>query len=550
MKPLSVVKRLVFLIALFSVLLIGVGGAGLYTATLALTEVERMYKDRMLPSMQLGALSRNIKMLIAEQLRAFQHDPAGNIAVFHEHLLELHLKNTEKFKNNVNDIFNSLKSQEMRPEERKELETIEIKYNTFINEVLSPVIVAFGKNDFSVEILGDYLIKSAVTGTELDQSIESIINSGEKKANDDFLRAMNDNKKMRLILIGTITLGLFVGVLASWLLARSITRPLQEMRNAFVRIGKSNDFTKDIPISSADEIGQTIYAFNSLQASLRTALHEMTTASLNVGDAASEMIGNVRKSDGDAMATSELASAIAAAIEQMSVSVNHVGDGSKQALTLTEHAGKIADEGAEIIQNTIIEINRIANTVREISRKIDLLHDNSEKIGTIILVIREVAEQTNLLALNAAIEAARAGESGRGFAVVADEVRKLAERTSNATNEIEQMITEVQLGTKTVDDAMKQAVNQVDTGVQYAEHAGEAIAKIHDSAQNAMVVVTDMSYSIVEQGSVSQQIASQVEQVAQTAENNSVTVRDSLQSAIQLDEIAKQMREIVSRFQT
>ncbi|RBL66232.1 methyl-accepting chemotaxis protein, partial [Pseudomonas sp. MWU13-2625] len=144
-------------------------------------------------------------------------------------------------------------------------------------------------------------------------------------------------------------------------------------------------------------------------------------------------------------AQSEASANIAATIEQMTVSINHVADQSAQQSAGAKSAQTLVLDSSGIIEQTIHDIHQISQVVTVSASSIHEMEAHSGEVATVINVIRDIADQTNLLALNAAIEAARAGEQGRGFAVVADEVRKLAERTTKSTQEISSTI-EAMLG--------------------------------------------------------------------------------------------------------
>ncbi len=147
----------------------------------------------------------------------------------------------------------------------------------------------------------------------------------------------------------------------------------------------------------------------------------------------------------------------------------------------------------------MVDINEIAGSVDQASTSIRELGTQSERISSVVAVIREVADQTNLLALNAAIEAARAGEQGRGFAVVADEVRKLAERTAMSTREISEMVESVRSGARAAVERMELAVVRVSAGVERAEGASTSIREIGAASRNAVGMVSEITDAIREQ---------------------------------------------------
>ena len=168
--------------------------------------------------------------------------------------------------------------------------------------------------------------------------------------------------------------------------------------------------------------------------------------------------------------------------------------------------------------------------------------------SSIVSVIKGIAEQTNLLALNAAIEAARAGEQGRGFAVVADEVRLLAQRTANSTQEITEMVDKIQLGTREAVSSMDVGVNQVKSGVEQAQQAGEAIVNIRTSSGNVVRVVDQISLALREQTAASQDVARNVERIAQMSQQNSQAVEETTETARSLQQLAQNLEQQVNVF--
>ncbi len=345
--------------------------------------------------------------------------------------------------------------------------------------------------------------------------------------------------------------GLIAALLAtvfSMLIARSIVLPVSAMKSTMVDIGKTGDFTRRIPVDSKDEIGQTARSFNDLIGSVQTTLHELHDGIDSVFDASRALSASSHQVATSSAHQSEAASAMAATVEQVTVSISHVSEGAHEALQLSRKSGELSDQGSEIIHNAAAGMQQIADTVRQTSVSIEELGQQSTQISSIVQVIREIAEQTNLLALNAAIEAARAGEQGRGFAVVADEVRKLAERTANATGEIGKMIDTIQDTARVAVSSMSGAVGQVDSGVALAQQAGDAINQIKQESEQVHRTVGDISSALVEQSAASNNIASNVEQVARMTEQNSAAAEGTAGAANDLAQLADGMRTAINRF--
>ena len=342
-----------------------------------------------------------------------------------------------------------------------------------------------------------------------------------------------------IVVLITVTQGI--------LTQRSIVPPLQEAVQIASHIA-AGDLTHNIHSGGNNETGQLLSALKAMQDALRTTIGTARRHADALTDAASAMTETSGQVSAASANQSEASASMAAAVEQLAVSIAHVKDNASGAYDASEHAGSLSKEGIAVIHGAAEEVRGAANEIRETASMIDALGSESQRISSVVSVIRDVAEQTNLLALNASIEAARAGEQGRGFAVVADEVRKLAERTSSATSEISETIQRVQGHTTQSMQGMNRAVERVNSGVELAGRAGDAIQKIAQSAEGASVAVSDIRSALYEQTAASSQIASTVERIVQMAEENTAASHSSAASAQALSALAQEMRKTVAHF--
>lgn len=230
------------------------------------------------------------------------------------------------------------------------------------------------------------------------------------------------------------------------------------------------------------------------------------------------------------------------------MSISHIADHASATEATSIATCDLSDGGVQIVMEASGEIARIADSVNVLSQVVSSLGEHSTEISGIVQVIRKIADQTNLLALNAAIEAARAGEQGRGFAVVADEVRKLAENTGEATQKISGMIDSIR---QQIDDAvvyMDDSRNQVQSGVALAERAQDSLGKIRTETHHTLGMIREISAATKEQSVASNEIARNVETIAQMTDENSSVIVQLAGAATHLEQMSSNLQNMANRF--
>ncbi|TRX76822.1 methyl-accepting chemotaxis protein [Pseudomonas mangiferae] len=315
--------------------------------------------------------------------------------------------------------------------------------------------------------------------------------------------------------IGTI-LGVVISLLVlGWLMAR-LLKPLEWLNRSLNEVNRGGgDLTQRLPAQGSDEISLVSREFNGFLQNLQTLISDVMNSSNRVRESttltSSEADLAARRLQEQLMELDQLATAM----QEMASTAEEVARNAQAAAQAALAANQETENGVAVVSRSTEAIKRLANEMDETSHAINELAKLSHNIESILSVITSIADQTNLLALNAAIEAARAGESGRGFAVVADEVRSLASRTQQSTQEIRQMIDQLQNGVKQAEARMQQSSDTASRTAEEAGAANEMLGRIRD----AITRINDMNL----------QIATAAEQQSATTEEinrNTTNIRD------------------------
>ena len=299
--------------------------------------------------------------------------------------------------------------------------------------------------------------------------------------------------------------------------------------------------SEDITGAIADSINYAIEKLRELVATINDTAIMVDSAAKQTENSAGRLeIATETQSREIAAATDSIAS--------MAYSIEQVSGDAERSSDVARHSVEVAHKGGEAVRRTIDGMNTIRETIQDTSKRIKRLGESSQEIGNIVELINDIAEQTNILALNASIQASMAGEAGRGFAVVADEVQRLAERSTNATKQIEVLVRTIQADTNEAVVSMERSTTDVVGGALLAENAGAALDEIEQVSNQIANLVQNISASAREQAGAAEDVTQRTTVLKQISEDASNATAATAASISKLSELASQLRQTVAGF--
>jgi len=349
--------------------------------------------------------------------------------------------------------------------------------------------------------------------------------------------------ELALTFIAILVALAFLGVA----ITRSIVLPVRKTL-AVLGAMASGDLSQNLVIESRDEMHDIALALNQTSNAFRQMLSAAGAAAVSSSSASARMASNAKQTAGRLRDQSLEVEQVAAAMVQMTAAIEEVAAAAMRAGESGAATEIAANQGHQIVDQTLQVIQSAAATTSLAAQKIEALGKSSEQIGEIVSVINEIAGQTNLLALNAAIEAARAGEQGRGFAVVAGEVRRLAERTTGATREIASMIHAIQLETAGAVESMNRGKAEVEAGLSQVQQCGASLNQIVDLAGEVGQMVLTIASSSKAQTTVANQITHSVHGFADFTRHASALGKETATACDELATLAVDLERHLQAF--
>ncbi|HJV66570.1 MAG TPA: methyl-accepting chemotaxis protein [Geomonas sp.] len=362
---------------------------------------------------------------------------------------------------------------------------------------------------------------------------------------------------LRNQIVGSMALMLIVSSATILFVVGRAVRPLHNLTAAAHRISAGN-LEETVPVESNDEIGELAEAFNVMTNVIVRDLKEeiaksgrliasVKEAVVQLSSASNEMMAISAQQASGATQQASAVQEVTTTSEEIAITAKMITSNAKSVETVADDTAKNCNAGRDDVANAIEGMGKVRNQVQSIARAMLELGDNSQKIGGIIEIIDEISDQTNLLALNAAIEAAGAGEAGKRFAIVAQEVKRLADRTVEATRQINGLIGEIQRATNNTIMVTEEGTKAVDAASSLVDKVQLSFASIVGTAHETSRTAKEISLSTQQQTSACEQMAETMSEVRDVAQQVAMSANETERAIAEILELAARLRDITEK---
>jgi methyl-accepting chemotaxis protein len=430
---------------------------------------------------------------------------------------------------------------------KKLLKEFEDARQLYVAEGLLPGVQAIKASDFPAAqvLLATKINPLLDIAIEKGHALAQHEDEGAKHVYEQAIEAVNTSK---LVLILGMVFMSIVALILGYSIISSVVRSTGGMRDAMTRMASDGDLSARVTVLGKDEVAEAATAFNTLISGFANIIRQVNSNAENVTVTAGNLSGASMRIAQGSQAQSAAAASTAAAIEEMTVSISSVAANTDDVRKLSEFSLDKTQQGNQSVTVMINEIQNVQEAVQQIAGSVKEFVDSTRAIAGMTQQVKDIADQTNLLALNAAIEAARAGEQGRGFAVVADEVRKLAEKSAQSANEIDRVTNSLNQKSNHVEATVQSGLRSLQTTHEQVERVSVVLAEGGDAVARSSHGVNDIAVAVGEQSLASNEIARNVERIAQMSEENYAAVAMNTQEIAHLEELSKSLQTAVSRF--
>jgi methyl-accepting chemotaxis protein len=390
--------------------------------------------------------------------------------------------------------------------------------------------------------------KGARHVAELEKKLVELTDFASKKA-AGFLENAKGIQKTSYILIFALAIStIIIASLITFLVTRSIARPLRLAAGVTEQIASGNLTVDVISEDRRDEVGVMLEAMDRMRENLRGQIGDIKEGINVLSTSSSEISASSAQLAASATETATAVSETTTTVEEVRQTVQLSNEKAKYVADTSQKAAQVSQTGKESTDEAIRGMAQIREQMDFVAESTVSLSEQSQAIGEIIAAVNDLAEQSNLLSVNASIEAAKAGEHGKGFAVVAQEVRSLAEQSRQATSQVKGILNDIQKAISATVMAAEQGGKAVDAGSNKTAEAGESIQALANAITEATQASTQIAASSHQQLVGTDQVASAMESIKQASTENMESTKQLETEAKNLGELGQKLKELVEKY--
>ncbi|NOI27672.1 methyl-accepting chemotaxis protein [Vibrio coralliilyticus] len=438
---------------------------------------------------------------------------------------EKELYEVEEFIEKAIPLLHSVEAQEKFKKLLGKLKVVEKSYSTLVSEV--DKTMDYGSNGQIEEML-EFSKKVEAHEDEIDKALISILDEVQNFTLASALQAEEDEKYAIKWMTIIASVSIVLGILMPFLVTRAIRTPIMNLIDRLKQVAEGDgDLTIRLDDSSRDETGTVANAFNKFLGVLMGTITQINSKAEELGQSSEVAVSAMQRTLQNVEKQRCDIEQVATAINQMNATTQEVANSTANASSVTDEVRKHVMEGQKEALATQEVIQELANEVTTSSGVIENLVSETNNIGQVLESIQGIAEQTNLLALNAAIEAARAGETGRGFAVVADEVRSLAQRTQEATVDIQKLVDTLQSEAKNAVSSMKKGTDTAKLCLEKSSESANTFSVAAESVNQIAGLNLQIAAAAEEQSTVAQDLDNNLTSIKTLAEETAEETKNT-----------------------
>ncbi|NQY47732.1 MAG: methyl-accepting chemotaxis protein [Colwellia sp.] len=425
-----------------------------------------------------------------------------------------------------------------------EVQQIESQHNRWAEHVEEIFVELVNKNFHHAEQLSENVEQEALI---LSKHVEDVLAEIERFTEEAVISIDEEAIALEFIAIAAVAVSILVNIVSAWLVITAVQAGLKKAVNSLENIAHGN-FDEHVAIDEPGEVGQMLEHMEKMRGNICSILTKVNDSTIDV-QATAEVLAQTNNLVQDNLTNQfQQIDLVATAINELSSTAQEVAKNTTSTLELTEAASASSQQSQQVNLQAMEQISQLVESLSDSGEALTKLERNSEKIESVLEVIKGIADQTNLLALNAAIEAARAGEQGRGFAVVADEVRNLAQRTQESTTEIEQMIEQYRTGAHNAVVAMDHSRELSAKTIEFSERSNALMADVNQAISSVNEMSTQVATAAEEQHCVVDEINNNITQVNDASQENKQEIERAAEATHHLQTTSKELHEEMSEF--